>query len=168
VAPSAAPAAFELVLGGPGPGDRLRGYDGDDALKVVDGGELHDDLALILTHLHLHPGVEQIGEVVGDATETRGDQLGRGRPPGLPLGGVVAHSDDLIDGADRDDFLDGAAGRDYVNGGPGRDTVIAKGGEDVVYARDGEREWIDCGSGKDVAVVDSVDVVRHCEYVARR
>jgi len=65
------------------------------------------------------------------------------------------------------DFIDAGNGDDRIFPGPGRDTVIAKGGDDVIYARDGERDWIDCGSMKDVAVVDRVDIVRHCEFVAR-
>ena len=65
------------------------------------------------------------------------------------------------------DFIDAGNGDDRIFPGSGRDTVIAKGGDDVIYARDGERDWIDCGSMKDVAVVDRVDVVRHCEFVAR-
>jgi Tol biopolymer transport system component len=65
------------------------------------------------------------------------------------------------------DFIDAGNGDDRIYPGPGRDTVIAKGGDDVIYARDGQRDWIDCGAGKDVAVVDRQDVARHCEFVAR-
>jgi Tol biopolymer transport system component len=74
---------------------------------------------------------------------------------------------DTIYGGKGNDFIDAGNGNDRIFPGPGRDTVIAKGGDDVIYARDGERDWIDCGSMRDVAVVDRVDVVRHCEYVAR-
>jgi TolB protein len=74
---------------------------------------------------------------------------------------------DTIYGGKGDDFIDAGNGNDRIFPGPGRDTVIAKGGDDVIYARDGERDWIDCGSMKDVAIVDRIDVVRHCEYVAR-
>lgn len=74
---------------------------------------------------------------------------------------------DTIVGRKGNDFIDAGNGDDRVYPGPGRDTVIAKGGDDVIYARDGERDWIDCGAGKDVAVIDRIDVVRHCEYVAR-
>ena len=74
---------------------------------------------------------------------------------------------DTIFGGRGNDFIDAGNGDDRIYPGPGRDTVIAKGGNDVIYARDGERDWIDCGSMRDVAVVDRVDVVRHCEFVAR-
>jgi len=74
---------------------------------------------------------------------------------------------DTIYGGAGNDFIDAGNGDDRIYPGPGHDTVIAKGGDDVIYAQDGERDWIDCGAGKDVAVVDRLDVVRHCEYVAR-
>ena len=45
--------------------------------------------------------------------------------------------------------------------------MIAKGGDDVIWARDGQRDWIDCGGQKDIAVVDRVDVTRRCEAVSR-
>jgi hypothetical protein len=37
----------------------------------------------------------------------------------------------------------------------------------VIYARDGQRDWIDCGTEYDIAVVDRVDHVSHCEKVQR-
>ena len=45
--------------------------------------------------------------------------------------------------------------------------IIAKGGNDTVYAREGKRDTIDCGNERDVAIVDRLDVVRHCETVVR-
>jgi Tol biopolymer transport system component len=66
-----------------------------------------------------------------------------------------------------DDFIDAGNGDDRVYPGRGRDSVIAKGGDDVIEARDGERDWIDCGSQHDIAVVDRVDATRRCEVVAR-
>jgi Ca2+-binding RTX toxin-like protein len=78
-----------------------------------------------------------------------------------------------LPGADRifsrggNDFIDAGNGDDRIYPGAGFDTVIARGGDDTVYARDGQRDWIDCGAQTDIAVVDRIDVVRHCEYVAR-
>jgi Tol biopolymer transport system component len=74
---------------------------------------------------------------------------------------------DTIYGGKGNDFIDAGNGDDRIYPGPGRDTVIAKGGDDVIWARDGERDWIDCGSQRDIAVVDRVDVTRHCEAVSR-
>jgi uncharacterized repeat protein (TIGR01451 family) len=74
---------------------------------------------------------------------------------------------DAIYGGRGNDFVDAGNGDDRIYPGPGRDIVIARGGDDVIEARDGERDWIDCGAQHDVAVVDRIDVVRHCEVVAR-
>ena len=75
---------------------------------------------------------------------------------------------DVVSGGAGNDYLDAGSGADMVTGGPGRDTIVAKGGNDTVYARDGERDTVDCGTERDVAVVDRGDVVRRCETVARR
>jgi Tol biopolymer transport system component len=74
---------------------------------------------------------------------------------------------DTIYGGRGNDFVDAGNGDDRIYPGKGRDTVIARGGDDVIWARDGERDWIDCGAQRDVAIVDAIDVVRHCEAVAR-
>jgi Tol biopolymer transport system component len=74
---------------------------------------------------------------------------------------------DHIYGRAGNDYLDGGSGADVIVGGPGHDTILGKGGNDTIYARDGEKDWIDCGSERDVAIVDRVDVVRHCETVVR-
>jgi RTX calcium-binding nonapeptide repeat (4 copies) len=74
---------------------------------------------------------------------------------------------DRIDGGKGDDYLDAGNGADTIIGGPGHDTIIARGGADVIYARGGQRDWIDCGTEFDIAVVDRLDHVRHCEKVQR-
>jgi chromosome partitioning protein len=58
-------AQRESVRCAPCPGGCLGGHGLDDALEVVDGGELDDDLALPLPHLHLHPRLKEIGKAVG-------------------------------------------------------------------------------------------------------
>jgi Tol biopolymer transport system component len=74
---------------------------------------------------------------------------------------------DRIDGGKANDYIDAGNGSDTIIGGPGNDTIIARGGADVVYARDGRRDWIDCGTEYDIAVVDRIDHVSHCEKVQR-
>ena len=74
---------------------------------------------------------------------------------------------DHIYGRAGNDYIDAGAGEDVIYPGPGHDTVLAKGSNDIVYARDGQRDWIDCGTEHDIAIVDKVDVVRHCEVVVR-
>jgi hypothetical protein len=76
----------------------------------------------------------------------------------------VGGNDTLLGGAG-DDRLDGGPGNDVLTGGAGADVLIGGDGSDTIYAADGERDIIDCGAGNDRAVVDSVDVVKHCEVV---
>jgi hypothetical protein len=52
-------------------------------------------------------------------------------------------------------------------GGAGRDMILGKGGSDTIYARAGDRDYIDCGSERDVAIVDRIDHVAHCETAVR-
>jgi Tol biopolymer transport system component len=72
---------------------------------------------------------------------------------------------DTIFGGAGDDRLYGGPGNDVITGGPGEDKIYGGPGSDTIYADDGERDFIDCGPGRDRAVVDSVDVVKNCEVV---
>jgi Ca2+-binding RTX toxin-like protein len=75
---------------------------------------------------------------------------------------------DRLFGGKGNDALQGGPGNDELVGGPGRDTLMGGPGNDRLFARDGERDIVDCGTGKDVAVVDKKDVVRHCETILRK
>ena len=75
---------------------------------------------------------------------------------------------DRISGGPGNDYLDGGNGNDTIFGGAGHDTILGKGGRDVIFARDGQRDWIDCGTEYDIAIVDRIDHVRNCEKVIRR
>ena len=80
--------------------------------------------------------------------------------------------DRLLGGAGNDTLL-GGRGRDVLRGGPGHDWFNSAGGvrrgaagNDRILARDGKPDTIDCGPGRDVAVVDrSEDGVFDCEVV---
>jgi hypothetical protein len=52
-------------------------------------------------------------------------------------------------------------------GGLGPDVIRSRGGKDKVRVRGGLRDVVDCGKGKDKAIVDATDRVRHCEKVVR-
>lgn len=54
-------------------------------------------------------------------------------------------------------------GNDDLTGGPGQDSLSSNAGSDLVDARDGEVDTVDCGAGKDIAVVDPDDNVTACE-----
>jgi Tol biopolymer transport system component len=75
---------------------------------------------------------------------------------------------DWMSGGAGDDYLDAGSGDDTAIGGPGHDTILGRGGRDTIFARDGQRDPIDCGTERDVAVVDRFDHVHGCERVLRR
>jgi Ca2+-binding RTX toxin-like protein len=89
--------------------------------------------------------------------------------------------DDTIDGGRGDDTLRGGAGDDRLRGGAGADWLTdhrgtdrlsGGAGNDRIDARDqrgsdDRRDVVDCGAGDDTALVDSDDVVLHCEHVQR-
>jgi len=74
---------------------------------------------------------------------------------------------DRISGGAGNDRLHGSTGGDVLRGGPGRDRIDGGFGSDVIYARDGRNDVIDCGPGRDRAVVDRGDRLRRCERVQR-
>lgn len=84
----------------------------------------------------------------------------------------LAGRDLLIGGAGRD-LLIGGKGADVLRGGPGRDgfnmragVELAAPGRDRIDARDGGQDEINCGAGRDKAVVDAFeDGVYNCEKV---
>jgi hypothetical protein len=73
-------------------------------------------------------------------------------------------NDTLLGGAGNDRLVAGQ-GNDVIDGGSGTDRVDGGPGSDTVRAADGERDRIDCGDGRDHAVVDPEDVVTGCELV---
>jgi Ca2+-binding RTX toxin-like protein len=99
---------------------------------------------------------------------------GRGGPDTLNGAG----GRDTIKGGDGGDEAGGGAGADKVYGGPGddylidapdkdRDVLYGRSGEDNVQVRDfpAVKDVVNCGSGRDTAYVDRLDVVHDCEIV---
>jgi Ca2+-binding RTX toxin-like protein len=59
--------------------------------------------------------------------------------------------------------------RALASGGPRCiDWVLAGPGDDRINARDGNADFVQCGAGRDVAVVDGFDSLADCEVVHRR
>ncbi|MBE2317396.1 hypothetical protein DVA67_015545 [Solirubrobacter sp. CPCC 204708] len=75
---------------------------------------------------------------------------------------------DQLLGDGGDDRIFAGTGQDEIDGGAGRDAIDAGRGNDLVHARDRTRDTIDCGTGRDRAVVDRTDRVKNCETVVRR
>jgi Ca2+-binding RTX toxin-like protein len=95
---------------------------------------------------------------------------------------VGTKGNDVLDGRNGADNLIGKGGRDVLIGGGGEDRLEGDGGRDSfnmregqalaapgrdrIYARDGHPDSINCGAGRDLAVVDEVeDGVYDCEVV---
>ena len=72
---------------------------------------------------------------------------------------------DVLAGDGADNFLIALRGDDMLRGGDGMDVLLAGGGDDKVQAVDGERDQVECGPGRDTAVVDRVDSTSGCEIV---
>jgi len=81
--------------------------------------------------------------------------------------------DDVLRGGAGDDRLSGGSGNDRLSDDRGSDRMSGGAGDDRINARDARRthdrrDVVDCGAGDDTALVDSDDVVRHCEHVLRK
>ena len=99
------------------------------------------------------------------------------------IGGHRADGSFATDGTKRADVLAGGDGKDRLRGfrgadsicgkasgdvitpGPGRDRVRGGAGADRILARDGRRDAIDCGSGRDLVMIDRRDRLVNCERV---
>jgi Ca2+-binding RTX toxin-like protein len=73
----------------------------------------------------------------------------------------------FLDGGAGNDKLVGGAGDDTLEGGPGKNSYNAGPGNDSVDAANRVPETVDCGLGRDKAVVDPKDRTRGCETVKR-
>lgn len=136
------------------PGDLVLNYDPPSGFQneTIDG----------VAPPRLPPGPCDSGSLGGN-----GNDVLRGAPSGESIRGLAG--DDRIDGRGGADCLGGDAGRDDLRGGTGPDRLYGGRGNDYIRAEGGARDRVDCGSGRDVAVVDRADRVRgNCERIVRR
>jgi Ca2+-binding RTX toxin-like protein len=70
---------------------------------------------------------------------------------------------ETVTGSSAGDRISAGAGDDHVRGLKGSDCLDGEAGDDVVDARDGEADSVDCGPGRDTALVDAVDRTIDCE-----
>jgi RTX calcium-binding nonapeptide repeat (4 copies) len=133
--------------GGPGSAtagpDTITGTDGPDRLCGLGGDDSIDGL--------------------------RGDDtlFGDGCAGAVGATAAAAGGDDMLRGGPGGDDLRGGGGKDRLKGGGGTNRYAGGGGKDVLKARNGKAETVNCGGGRDRAVVDSSDTVRGCEKVIR-
>ncbi len=92
----------------------------------------------------------------------RGDYLAGGGYDDVILG---MSGNDTLRGGAGDDRIDGGPGNDVITGGSGADRLFGGTGSDTIYAADGERDFVDCGPGRDRVIADSFDKVVNCEVV---
>ena len=149
-APPGLGGGFAINLGAIGKtGLLVFGKAGDDVIFAWEGSD------------HLE------GEAGNDTLRGRGgDDLLFGR-----IGDDVILGDegaDLLEGGRGRDRLDGGAGNDTITGGYDADTLAGGPGRDRLVAVDGTRDVVDCGPGRDTALVDRRDRVRGCERIERR
>ena len=75
---------------------------------------------------------------------------------------------DRLYGRGGDDRIFGLGGADLLDGGPGSDRLWGGAGADRLVARDKTQDLVVCGPGRDVAIVDLLDLVHlSCETVRR-
>ena len=115
-------------------------------------------------------------KVIVRAVNSGGARLASALSPVVGRVFIGTHGPDLLSGSNGADLIRARSGRDRVSagrgydrimGGTGNDVLEAGPGKDLVLARDGQVDFVACGSGWDVAVVDWSDHVRHCETVKR-
>jgi Ca2+-binding RTX toxin-like protein len=162
---------------------------GDDVYSHAEGGS--PDLSPLVEELFLiaraGPGNDDVS--AGDA----GSSLFGEEGDDDLTGSADLHN--LLDGGPGADFLHGGHGDDELLGGPDNDGILAFSGEDSVEGEDGNDEMddgpgkseidggadkdkvtstegggdkIDCGPGRDRAVVHKKDKVKSCEKLKRR
>jgi hypothetical protein len=74
---------------------------------------------------------------------------------------------DVLSGDAGRDLLRGGAGPDTLTGGAGIDRILGGPGKDLIRARNGGRDRVDCGPGRDTAILDTRDVAVRCEVIRR-
>jgi dienelactone hydrolase len=74
---------------------------------------------------------------------------------------------DRVKGGEGKDRLSGGPAGDLLIGGKNKDRIRGGSGRDKILARDHKRDIVNCGGGKDRAVVDRVDRLRGCEKIKR-
>jgi hypothetical protein len=146
--------------------DVLRGGDGNDnffdepGADTFAGGNGSDGVSYLAADAPLSVTLDG---VANDGIAGEGDNVGVDvedvyvdipRPVTI-VGSAAAN---VIYGYATADTIDGAAGNDVLFGANGNDTITA---------RDGYADRVDCGSGTDAAVVDTLDIVAGCETVDR-
>ena len=130
-------------------------------VENVTGGYDDDTIVGSGANNLLHGGSLGNDTIVGDAGD---DELytgisGRSDSADGGEGNDEILGNGLLLGGPGNDQIHGQSDNDLIDAGPGTDTVSAGSGNDVVRTADGAIDQIGCGTGGDIAEVDSLDVV---------
>jgi Ca2+-binding RTX toxin-like protein len=152
----------DTLVGGPGM-DVLLGNNGNDELNGGPGPDQISGQAGKDTVIYEHrssPVTVNLNDLPDDGEQGEGDNV---RPDvEVVLAGKV---DDNLWGDGDANTLDGGAGEDLVTGNSGRDRLDGGDASDLIRARDGDRDIVDCGRDRDLAIVDGLDELHNCETV---
>lgn len=130
-------AGDDVLDGGGGP-DRLDGGEGRDTASYASRGAGAD--------VSLASGTGPDGDSLSGIEDL--------------VGGT---GDDRLTGDDGPNRLDGGPGNDVLTGLGGIDDFFGGPGNDGIFARDGLRETIECGTGRNSADIDPIDLTRDCD-----
>lgn len=139
-------------------GDLMFGYEGNDTIDglaaddCLDGGPGNDRLVG-------RNGADRIAARSGDDVLIGGDVGDRMFGEG---------GRDRLSGEGGNDLLAGGDANDLIGGGSGTNRIYGETGNDRLLAVNNVRDLVDCGPGRDSALVDRRDEVRGCESVSRR
>lgn len=135
----------DVLSGGPGD-DTVRYWYRDVGVRVTLDGVRNDGPT----------GLDNVGGPSNDVENVEGSLNGND----LLIGNAVANR---LDGHGGSDKLLGLGGRDQIVGGAGRDALVGGQGGDELLADDGEADYVDGGTGRDSADVDTFDRVTAVE-----
>jgi len=150
----------ELITGTPGPDVIVGGDSGEE----IDGRGGNDTICS-------RGGDDTVRGSAGN------DRIYGGSGRDLLLGGTGAdmlygqRGKDRMGGGSGADRVDGGSGNDLLDdqklGGAGKDRLVGGTGADRVRAADASNDSVDCGSGRDTALLDRRDRQRLCDGVRR-
>jgi RTX calcium-binding nonapeptide repeat (4 copies) len=146
----------DATVAGTGGSEALSGTAGNDVIEGAHGNDV----------IHGAPGNDRICGGPGNDVIQGGpgnDMIEGGNGNDVIHGGP---GNDVIYGGNGNDVIYGGPGNDVIHGGNGNDVIEGGRGSDTIYAADGRRDLIDCGAGRDTAIVDPHDTVAgNCERV---
>ena len=76
---------------------------------------------------------------------------------GGPAPSPVTRTGNRLTGGSGADTLSGAEAQDRLTGGSGSDILTGGSGNDRIFAADNRSDSIDCGPGRDTAVIDLIE-----------